>query len=74
MPAEQEARENAEAEKKFVEPRDLLHLGNIDGYILEDIEQGRNAYNDQMIKYNSKFSQLVGKLHSNVNEIDKIVS
>ena len=49
-------------------------MGNIDGAILQDLDQGRNTYNDQLLKYNSKFSQLVGKLHSNLAQIDKIVS
>ena len=50
-----------------------MHQGNIDGYILEDLDAARNTYNDELLKYNSRFAQLVGKLHSNVDEVDKIV-
>ena len=69
-------REDAEEELKTqkVEARDLLHLGNYDAYLLNDMTQARSDYNDQLIKYNSKFSQLVGKLHSNQQQIDQIFS
>ena len=53
---------------------DLLHLGNIDGAILLDENLGRNSYNDKLLKYNSKYAQLIGKQKSNVDEIAKIVS
>ena len=53
---------------------DLLHLGNIDAAILKDSELGRKSYNDKLLKYNSKYAQLIGKQKSNVDEIAKIVS
>ena len=53
---------------------DLLHLGNVDGAILKDENLGRNSYNDKLLKYNSKYAQLIGKQKSNVDEIAKIVS
>ena len=53
---------------------DLLHLGNVDGAILKDTELGRSSYNDKLLRYNSKYSQLVGKQKSNVDEIANIVS
>ena len=53
---------------------DLLHLGNVDGAILKDENLGRNSYNDKLLKYNSKYAQLIGKQKSNVDEIAKIVA
>ena len=53
---------------------DLLHMGNYDGALLQDATKSRNEYNDQLIKQNSKFSQLVGKLHSNVQSVDAILA
>ena len=72
MAAEQEEQEEA-IEVREPEARDLLHSGNIDGYILEDMDAARSTYNDELLRYNSKFAQLVGKLHSNLDEVDKIV-
>ena len=40
---------------------DLLHMGNVDGVILLDEKKGRDSYNDKLLKYNSKYAQLVGK-------------
>ena len=66
MEAEREEKQEApDIPVPVPEARDLLHMGNLDGYILKDAEQGRHTYNDQMLRYNSKFSQLVGKLFSN---------
>ena len=64
MAAEKEEQDEM-VEVREPEPRDLLHLGNIDGYVLEDRDAAKKAYNDELIRYNSKFAQLVGKLHSN---------
>ena len=64
MAAEKEEQDEM-VEVREPEPRDLLHLGNIDGYVLEDMDAAKKAYNDELIRYNSKFAQLVGKLHSN---------
>ena len=44
IPAEKEDQEYEEA--RAPEPRDLLHLGNLDGYILEDAQQARITYNE----------------------------
>ena len=41
--------------------QDLLSLGNVDGYLLKNELEGRNAYNDKLLKYNSKYAQLIGK-------------
>ena len=51
-------RQDAEEELRpqTVEARDLLHLGNYDAYLLNDLSQARADYNDQLIKYNSKFA------------------
>ena len=54
--------------------QDLLHLGNVDGAILKDESLGRSSYNDKLLKYNSKYAQLVGKQKSNADEIAKIVT
>ena len=51
-------------------PVDLLHLGNYEGAVLQDSGMAMDEYNDQLLKYNSKFSQLVGKLHSNLNSVN----
>ena len=40
---------------------DLLHLGNVDGVLLKDEKKGLDAYNDKLLKYNSKYAQLIGK-------------
>lgn len=40
---------------------DLLHLGNVDGVLLKDSNKGLAAYNDKLLKYNSKYAQLIGK-------------
>ena len=56
------------------EAPDLLHMGNLDGAILHDLDQARHTYNDQLVLYNGKFAQLVGKLHANVDGISKIVA
>ena len=52
---------------------DLLHTGNHAGALLLDDQRARDAYNDKMLKYNSKFAQLVGKLRSNTDKIEEIV-
>ncbi len=52
---------------------DLLHEGNVEGALLLDDQRARDAYNDKMLKYNSKFAQLVGKLRSNTEKIEEIV-
>ena len=47
--AEMEAeKEDAEEELNIwtVEARDLLHLGNYDAYLLNDLSQARSDYND----------------------------
>jgi len=51
----------------------LLSLGNVDGYLLKNELEGRNAYNDKLLKYNSKYAQLIGKQKSNVDGIAQIV-
>ena len=53
---------------------DLLHLGNVDGVLLKDSNKGLAAYNDKLLKYNSKYAQLIGKQKSNVDAIAEIVS
>ena len=40
---------------------DLLHLGNVDGVLLKDEKKGLAGYNDKLLKYNSKYAQLIGK-------------
>ena len=35
---------------------DLLHLGNVDGVLLKDSKKGVAAYNDKLLKYNSKYA------------------
>ena len=40
---------------------DLLHLGNVDGVLLKDEKKSIAHYNDKLLKYNSKYAQLVGK-------------
>ena len=35
---------------------DLLHEGNHAGALLLDDQRSRDAYNDKMLKYNSKFA------------------
>ena len=54
--------------------QDLLHQGNVDGVLLLDEEKGRLAYNDKLLKYNSKYAQLIAKQKSNVEGIEKLVS
>ena len=51
----------------------MLSLGNVDGYLLKNELEGRNAYNDKLLKYNSKYAQLIGKQKSNVDGIAQIV-
>ena len=52
---------------------DLLHLGNVDGVLLKDEKKARAAYNDKLLKYNSKYAQLVGKQKSNLEAIDEVL-
>ena len=54
--------------------QDLLHQGNVDGVLLLDEEKGRLAYNDKLLKYNSKYAQLIAKQKSNVEGIEKLVN
>lgn len=59
---DQKARVNTEAYRSFEgTATDLLHLGNIDGVFLMDAKKGIDAYNDKLLKYNSKYAQLIGK-------------
>lgn len=51
---------------------DLLHEGNVDGVLLKDEQKGKDAYNDKILKYNSKYAQLVGKQKANVDGIAQI--
>ena len=53
---------------------DLLHAGNVDGVLLLDEQKGRDSYNDKLLKYNSKYAQLVGKQKSNLDSIDEILA
>ena len=52
--------------------QDLLSIGNVDGYLLKSEKEGRAAYNDKLLKYNSKYAQLIGKQKSNVDGIEEI--
>lgn len=36
--------------------KDLLHEGNLDGVLLKDEQKGKDAYNDKILKYNSKYA------------------
>ena len=54
--------------------QDLLHQGNVDAVLLLDEQKGRDSYNDKLLKYNSKYAQLIGKQKSNVDEIANIVT
>ena len=36
--------------------KDLLHEGNVDGVLLVDETKSKNAYNDKILKYNSKYA------------------
>ena len=71
IPAEKEQDEwqNMQGEKAHLFDAegapDLLHMGNIDGAILQNPDLARGAYNDELLKYNSKFAQLVAKLSAN---------
>jgi len=49
---------------------DLLHMGNVDGVLLKDEKKSRSSYNDKLLKYNSKYAQLVGKQKSNLEAIE----
>ena len=53
--------------------QDLLHMGNVDGVLLKDAKKGVAAYNDKLLKYNSKYAQLIGKQKSNIDLIAEIV-
>ena len=53
---------------------DLLHDGNVDAVLLVDEQKGKDAYNDKMLKYNSKFAQLIGKQRNNVEMIEDFVN
>lgn len=48
-------------------------MGNVDGVLLKSEDKGRNAYNEKLLKYNSKFAQLVGKQKSNIDAIENIL-
>ena len=52
--------------------QDLLHMGNVDGVLLKDEKAGRDAYNDKLLKYNSRYAQLVGKQKANTEGIEEI--
>ena len=65
---------DTEAYRNFVgTATDLLNLGNVDGVLLLDEKKGLEAYNDKLLKYNSKYAQLIGKQKSNVDAIAEIV-
>ena len=53
---------------------DLLAEGNVDGYLLTNELEGIRAYNDKLLKYNSKYAQLIGKQKSNVDGISQVVA
>ena len=46
----------------------------MDSVLLQDEQKGRDSYNDKLIKYNSKYAQLIGKQKSNVDGIANIVA
>ena len=48
-------------------------MGNVDGVLLKSEDKGRNTYNEKLLKYNSKFAQLVGKQKSNIDAIENIL-
>jgi len=52
---------------------DLMHEGNRDAGLLEDIEKSRAAYNNELLRYNNQYSRLVGNFHANSDGISKIV-
>lgn len=45
-------------------------MGNVDGVLLKSEQKSRDAYNDKLLKYNSKYAQLVGKQKSNIDAIE----
>lgn len=53
---------------------DLLHEGNVDGYLLNNEFEGIKAYNDKLLKYNSKYAQLIGKQKTNVDGIAAVIN
>ena len=48
-------------------------MGNADGVLLLDEEKGRQSYNDKMLKYNSKYAQLIAKQKTNIDEVTQVV-
>jgi hypothetical protein len=56
-----------------LEGMDLMHEGNRDAGLLEDIEKSRTAYNNELMRYNNQYSRLVGNFHANSDGITKIV-
>ena len=72
---EQKKQIDTEAYRRFDgTATDLLHLGNVDGVLLKDEKKGLAGYNDKLLKYNSKYAQLIGKQKSNVDAIAEIVN
>ena len=53
---------------------DLLHLGNPDGVLLKDEKKGKEAYNDKILRYNSRYAQLIAKQKTNLEEINHVLS
>ena len=53
---------------------ELLISGDLNAAIFKNEEQGRLAYNDNLLAYNGKYAQLVGKFHANEDAIETILA
>ena len=53
---------------------DLLISGDLNSALFKDENAVRHAYNENLLAYNGKFAQLVGKFHANEEEIEAILT
>jgi hypothetical protein len=56
-----------------LKPKDLVSIGNEDAKLLGSLESLRRGYNNQLIRYHSQYSQLVGNFHTNKDLVSKVI-